>query len=183
MNYLESVNRQFQYYESLGRKTMDQLKDEDLTREPVPLVNSISVIVKHLHGNMLSRWTDFLNTDGEKDFRDRDGEFEESLRTREEIMAKWEEGWKVLFDALDGLEESHLSQIVHIRNQGHTVVEAINRQLCHYAYHVGQMVYLGKIFRGDDWESLSIPRNQSKAFNEEKFREDKGRRHFTEDFL
>ncbi len=183
MNYLESAIKQFQYYESLGRKTMDQLSEEELTFEPVKDINSISVIVKHLHGNMLSRWTDFLTTDGEKETRDRDGEFEGSLSTREEIMQKWEEGWKVVFDTLNSLNDEHLGQIVYIRNQGHTVVEAINRQMNHYAYHVGQMVFLGKMIKKDEWTSLSIPKNQSKQFNADKFNQEQSRGHFTDEFL
>ena len=180
-SYLSSAIRQFQYYENLGMRTMEQLSEEALLQEPVEGVNSISIIVKHLRGNMLSRWTDFLTTDGEKDFRDRDGEFEQSLDSRSEIYSAWNEGWKTLFNTLGKLTEGDLDSIVFIRNQGHSVVEAINRQLCHYAYHVGQVVFIGKMFRGDSWESLSIPKNKSKDYNREKFAREKSRGHFTDD--
>mgnify|MGYP001055285471 CR=1 FL=1 len=180
-SYLDSVTRQFNYYENLGMRAMEQLSDKDLLLEPVEGVNSIAVIVKHLHGNMLSRWTDFLTTDGEKKSRDRDGEFEPTFSSRDEIYHAWQEGWKVLFKAVGNLGNEELEKEVFIRNQGHTVMEAINRQLCHYSYHVGQMVFLGKIIRGESWESLSIPKNQSKAYNSDKFSREKKRSHFTDD--
>jgi len=180
-SYLQSVIRQFEYYENLGMRTMEQLTDSELLKEPVPGVNSVSVIVKHLHGNMLSRWTDFLNTDGEKAFRDRDGEFEQTLSNRKEIYAAWQEGWGLLLKTIENLDEADLEKVVYIRNQGHSVVEAINRQLCHYSYHIGQVVFLGKIFKGNGWESLSIPKNQSIAYNADKFSREKSKGHFTDD--
>ena len=180
-SYLNSINQQFKYYENLGMRTMDQLPEKDLIREPSPGINSISIIVKHLHGNMLSRWSDFLTSDGEKESRDRDGEFEQTLENREEIYESWKEGWGVLFATINELSESDLEKIVYIRNQGHTVIEAMNRQLCHYSYHIGQVVFLGKIFKGNSWESLSIPKNQSKAYNSNKFSREKKRSHFTDD--
>jgi hypothetical protein len=180
-SYLNSVLRQFQYYENLGMRTMEQLSTEALIREPAEGVNSIAVIVKHLHGNMLSRWTDFMTSDGEKETRNRDGEFEHTLASRDEIYKTWNEGWKVLFGSLEELNNDDLERVVYIRNQGHSVIEAINRQLCHYAYHVGQIVFIGKIFKGEDWVSLSIPKNQSKDYNQEKFSREKNRIHFTDD--
>ncbi len=132
---------------------------------------------------MMSRWTDFLTTDGEKDFRKRDEEFESDLKTRAEIIAKWEEGWACLFEALDSINEENFDTTIYIRNQGHSIPEAINRQMMHYAYHVGQMVYLGRMLRGDNWQSLSIPKGDSKVYNAEKFAQEKGKRHFTDEYL
>ena len=179
-NYLESVIKQFRYYEKLGRLTMDQVDEKSLFDEPAPDINSIAIIVKHLHGNMLSRWTDFLSSDGEKEWRDRDDEFEGTLTTRKEVGHLWNAGWSCLFKAIESLQEDQLDQIVYIRNEGHTVMEAINRQLCHYAYHVGQVVYLGKLIRGSDWVSLSIPKGKSKDFNKGKFAMKKSKKHFTD---
>jgi hypothetical protein len=132
---------------------------------------------------MLSRWTDFLETDGEKDFRNREAEFEASIQTRAELLEKWEAGWQCLFDAINPLEEKDLARTIYIRNQGHTVTEAINRQLAHYANHVGQIIYIGRMIAGKDWKSLSIPKGKSKEFNEKKFAQPKRIEHFTEEFL
>lgn len=178
LNYLDSVRRLFHYYKGLGEKAMAQLTEEELKFRPTPESNNMATIVKHLHGNMLSRWTDFLTSDGEKPWRNRDGEFEDSLDSRDQVMAAWEEGWACLFRAIDPLTDAGLSRIVYIRNEGHTVLEAINRQLGHYSYHAGQMVYLAKQIRDGEWRSLSIPKGQSEAFNKEKFGQEKGRRHF-----
>jgi hypothetical protein len=159
--YLQSVRKQFEYYKMLGDKTIAQVTDEQLFWQYNEESNSIATIVKHLWGNMLSRWTDFLTTDGEKDWRDREGEFENDIRDREELLAKWNEGWNCLFSALDSLNESNFDQLVYIRNQGHTITEAINRQLAHYPYHVGQIVFIGKMVLNEQWTSLSIPRGDS----------------------
>ncbi|RYE00882.1 MAG: DUF1572 domain-containing protein [Sphingobacteriales bacterium] len=180
--YLESVIKQFEYYKLLGEKTFAQLRPEDLFWQPNEESNSIAVIVKHLWGNMLSRWTDFLSTDGEKDWRDREGEFETSLQDADDLRQKWDAGWKVLLDTLRSLSEGDLQTIVYIRNQGHTVLEAINRQLAHYPYHIGQIVYIGKL-RAQHWSSLSIPRGGSQAFNEAKFAQPKQKAHFTDETL
>lgn len=181
-NYLESALKQFQYYKMLGDKTFTQLANEDLFWQYNEESNSVATIVKHLWGNMLSRWTDFLNSDGEKEWRNRDAEFENDLQTREEMLQKWEEGWNSLFDALNSLKEEDLDKIIYIRNQGHTVLEAINRQLAHYSYHVGQIVFLGKM-RVEKWDSLSIPKNNSQKYNIEKFSKPKEKSHFTDEFL
>lgn len=178
LNYLESVRRLFQYYQSLGTKSMAQLTDEQIRYQPEPESNNIATIVKHMHGNMLSRWTDFLTADGEKPWRNRDQEFEDTLDTNESVMKAWEEGWSCLFNAINPLVEADLERIVYIRNEGHTVLEAINRQLGHYSYHVGQIVFLAKQIKGADWQSLSIPKGGSKEFNADKFGKDKERRHF-----
>jgi len=182
-NFLQSTIKQFTYYKMLGDKTFDQLVDEDLFWQSPSENNSIAIIVNHLHGNMQSRWTNFLTTDGEKDFRNRDQEFENLIKTRSELIAKWSEGWQTLFTALDSVDEENFDQLVYIRNQGHTIVEAINRQLAHYAYHVGQIVLIGQMRRGKDWQSLSIPKGKSKIYNEKKFGQEKKRGHFTDEFL
>jgi hypothetical protein len=182
-DYLESVRKQFEYYKMLGDKTFSQLQDDKLFWQYNEDSNSIATIVKHLWGNMLSRWTDFLTTDGEKEFRNRDAEFENDIESREELLAKWNEGWDCLFKAINSLTTDDLDKIIYIRNQGHTVTEAINRQLAHYPYHIGQIVFIGKMLSENGWNSLSIPRGNSKAFNDNKFSQPKQRGHFTDDFL
>lgn len=181
--YLKSADRQFRYYKKLADDAMAQLEDSQLTWQPNEESNSIAIIVKHMWGNMLSRWTDFLTTDGEKSWRQRDAEFDNDLNNREALLQKWEEGWKCLFDALSSITDEDLERIVYIRNEGHTVLEAINRQIAHYSYHVGQIVYLAKMLKNDAWKSLSIPRNKSKDYNADKFSQDKGIRHFTDNIL
>lgn len=181
--YLESVTKQFEYYKLLGEKTIAQLPDEKLFWQFNEESNSIATIIKHLGGNMLSRWTDFLTSDGEKSWRNRDGEFENDLRTKEEVMKCWNDGWNCFLGALQSLKEEDLGKIIYIRNQGHTVMEAINRQLAHYPYHVGQIVFVGKMIAGESWQSLSIPKGKSGAFNAEKFAKEKHREHFTSEFL
>ncbi len=167
----------------LGTKTISQVPDEKLFWQYDEDSNSIAIIAKHMWGNMLSRWTDFLTSDGEKDWRKRDEEFKADIDSREALMQKWDAGWDSLFNAINSLEPEDLEKIIYIRNQGHTVTEAINRQLAHYAYHVGQIVFLGKMICGEHWQSLSIPKGDSKAFNAEKFSKPKGKAHFTDEFL
>lgn len=181
--YLESAIRQFEYYRMLGQKTIDRVPEEKLTWQINSESNSIAIIVEHLSGNMLSRWTDFLTSDGEKSWRNRDAEFIPALSSRTEITAAWNKGWDCLFTALNGLKEEDLGRIVYIRNQGHTVMEAINRQLAHYPYHVGQIVFLGKMICDSGWQSLSIPKGESNAYNAEKFSAEKHRAHFTDEFI
>ena len=181
-DYLQSVTKQFEYYKLLGEKTFAQLPDEKLFWQYNEESNSIATIVKHLSGNMLSRWTDFLTTDGEKEWRNRDGEFEADITTRAEMMALWDRGWKVFLDTLHSLKEEDLDKIIYIRNQGHTVTEAINRQLAHYPYHVGQIVFIGKMGAAT-WTSLSIPRGNSQTYNADKFAQPKQKAHFTDEFL
>lgn len=179
--YLTSITKQFEYYKSLGDKTIHQLSIEQLKKEFVEDSNSISIIVKHMVGNMLSRWTNFLTEDGEKKWRHRDSEFEDTFQTKEELIMLWNKGWNTLFNAITPLTDKDLEQIIYIRNQGHSVTEAINRQLAHYSYHIGQLVFLGKLLKGKNWVSLSIPKGKSKTYNHEKFSKEKGRRHFTDD--
>jgi hypothetical protein len=180
-NYLPSTKKQFEYYKSLGEKTFDQLEDEQLFWQYNPESNSIAIMVNHLWGNMMSRWTDFLSADGEKHWRQRDLEFEDIIKTRQEMMERWNEGWECLFTALDSITEENFSTKVLIRNQEHSIVEAVNRQLAHYAYHIGQIVYCGRMLVGNRWQSLSIPKGASKAFNAEKFSKGKHGGHFSDD--
>ncbi len=182
-NYLESVIKQFQYYKLLGDKTFEQLDDEELFWQYNTGSNSIAIIVNHLWGNMKSRWTDFLTSDGEKEWRNRDLEFESVINSRAELLEKWEEGWSCLFDALRSINENNFDTVVYIRNQGHTIVEAVNRQLAHYAYHTGQIVFIGKMVKGENWKSLSIPKGKSSEFNKEKFAKGKHREHFADEFI
>lgn len=181
-NYLESVIKQFEYYKMLGDKTFAQVPGEKLFWQYNEDSNSIATVVKHLWGNMLSRWTDFLTTDGEKEWRNRDEEFEKDIVTKEDMLQKWNDGWNVFLNTLKSLKEKDLEKIIYIRNQGHTVMEAINRQLAHYPYHIGQIVFIGKMC-ADNWTSLSIPKGNSKQFNNDKFAKPKHKAHFTDEFL
>jgi len=180
-SYLSSVTKQFQYYKSLGDKTFGQLKEQDIHCQANENSNSIAIIVKHIVGNMLSRWTNFLTEDGEKTWRHRDSEFEDTYTSKSDMITHWEKGWYCLFDAINTLKDNDLERLIYIRNQGHTVTEAINRQLSHYAFHVGQIVFLGKMIANENWESLSIPKGKSASYNQEKFGKEKGKRHFTDD--
>jgi hypothetical protein len=182
-DYLVSVKKQFEYYKMLGEKTFAQLSDEQLFWQYNQESNSVAIIVKHLWGNMMSRWTDFLTSDGEKEWRQRDAEFDNDIADRAELLAKWNEGWTCLFNAINQLTESNLSKEIYIRNIGHTVVEAINRQLGHYPYHVGQIVFIGKMACSNNWTSLSIPKGNSKEYNEARFSKPKQKQHFTDEYL
>ncbi|WP_068774842.1 DUF1572 family protein [Paenibacillus sp. FJAT-26967] len=181
--FLDTLKKQFLYYKTLGEKAMDQLTPELLFVRPNENSNSIATIVKHLSGNMISRWTDFRTTDGEKEWRDRDGEFENDIPDLERLLLIWEEGWRCLLGALDSTEPNQLTEIIYIRNEGHTIMEALSRQLAHYPYHIGQMIYAAKLLKESEWKSLSIPKNNSRAYNENKFAKDKTIKNFTEDEL
>ena len=180
-SYLESIKKQFEYYKMLGEKTFEQIPEEKLFWQLNEESNSISMIVKHLNGNMLSRWTDFLTTDGEKEWRKRDEEFDNDIKTKAELMSKWNGGWECLFNAINPLTEKDLEREVYIRNMGHSISEAINRQLAHYPYHIGQIVFIEKIVQNEKWNSLSIPKGKSKEYNKEKFSKPKRKEHFTND--
>lgn len=182
-SYLESVRKQFLYYKTLGEKAIAQLEPKQLFVAVNEDTNSIAVIINHISGNMLSRWTDFLTSDGEKTWRNRDTEFESVLTTKEEVLNCWNKGWNCFFDAIDNLKPEQLSEIIYIRNEGHTVVEAINRQLAHYPYHIGQIIFYAKMLKQSEWESLSIPKNKSISYNSEKFSKEKVVRNFTDDEL
>jgi uncharacterized damage-inducible protein DinB len=165
--FIASSRKFFVYYKTLGEKTFLQLEDEQLFLEPNTGSNSIAVIVQHMVGNMHSRWAGFPNQDGESQTRNRDAEFEPYLQSRAELLAAWEGGWAVLFAALEQLEAIELLSPIRIRGEQISALEAVHRQLAHYAHHVGQIVLLGKMFRGQDWQSLSIPRGGSAVFNQQ----------------
>jgi hypothetical protein len=166
IHYLEEVRRQFRGHKRLAEGAIAQLKDEELFVALDSEANSIAIIVKHLAGNMRSRFTDFLSTDGEKPGRNRDQEFEmNSMATRADVMRWWEEGWARVFAAIEGLKPEDVMRTVTIRGEPHTVLQAINRQLAHYAYHTGQIVFLAKHLRSSEWKTLSVPRGKSGEFN------------------
>ncbi len=179
-NFLEATKKQLDFYKLMGEKAMNQVTEEQLVTPLSPTDNSIAVIVKHLHGNMMSRWTDFLHTDGEKPWRDREDEFENDLETRQEVEDLWQEGWERFFEAMEPLKHVDMDRVVFIRNEGHTVVEAIQRQLGHYSYHVGQMVFIAKHYAGKKWATMSIPEGGSREYDKEKFSQEKRRKHFTD---
>ncbi|HEY1948160.1 MAG TPA: DUF1572 domain-containing protein [Bryobacteraceae bacterium] len=164
-SYLEDSITLFRHYKKLADGAMRQVTDEQLLVCLDPEMNSIALVVKHMTGNMRSRWTDFLNTDGEKPDRDRDSEFVAPPESRAALLKTWEDGWNLMFDALEPLSEADLSRTVTIRGEAHSVLQAINRQLTHYAYHCGQIVMLAKHLGSDHWQSLSVARNKSADFN------------------
>jgi hypothetical protein len=165
-NYIEDSLVLFRQYKKLAEKAVDQVSDEELFRVIDPEANSIAVIMRHMAGNMRSRWRDFLTSDGEKADRNRDQEFElPGDASRECVMAEWEEGWALAFAALEPLSESDLTKKVLIRGEAHSVMQAINRQVAHYAGHVGQIILLAKHYRSTEWKTLSIPRGKSAEFN------------------
>ena len=167
--FIISAFNRFVYYKSLADKSIGQLTEKQLFIYPSEDSNNIAVIVKHLAGNMKSRWADFLTTDGEKAWRNRDSEFANDIKSKSELLKYWEEGWAVLFNTLRELSDEDLSKKVYIRNEAHSIIEAINRQLTHYAYHVGQIVFIAKWLKGTNWTSLSIPKGQSDIFNDKMF--------------
>jgi uncharacterized damage-inducible protein DinB len=165
-HYLADALGEFRKYKKFAEKALAQVSDEDWLRRLDAESNSLALVMKHMSGNMRSRWTNFLTTDGEKPDRDRDSEFEQSdADTREAVLTRWESGWRLLFEALDPLTEDDLQKTVTIRGEPHTVLQAINRQLTHYASHVGQIVFLAKHLAGPRWQSLSIPRGKSRQFD------------------
>lgn len=179
--YLPNTIKLLKHSRHTAEQTFEQLADEQLFWKPVPNANSIANIVNHLSGNMLSRWTNFLTEDGEKSWRNREHEFEDELQTREELILRWNKGWNCFLGALENLTEPDLPKTIYIRNEAHTVVDAIQRQLAHYASHVGQIILMGKIQKGAEWKSLSIPKGKSDNYNQAKF--DQGRKetgHFTD---
>jgi Protein of unknown function (DUF1572) len=165
-SYIEDSLTLFRYYKKLTDAAMSQVADEQLYAVLDGEMNSIAVIVKHMAGNMRSRWTDFLTTDGEKPDRNRDAEFLEPPSAREALLSLWEQGWNCLFHTLESLTDADLTRTVTIRGEAHSVMQAINRQVAHYSYHCGQIVFLAKHFRGTEWKSLSVPRGVSQGFNE-----------------
>ena len=164
--YLETVVRRLRYYKELGERTFSQLNNEsDFHFQPNEESNRIAVIIQHMTGNMLSRWTNFLSEDGEKEWRQRDDEFTVHDYSRQRLLEIWEEGWKCFLDALESLKEDDLIKTIYIRQEKLTAIDAINRQLAHYPYHIGQIIYLGRMINDKAWQSLSIPRGKSQQYN------------------
>ena len=164
-NFLESAIRQIKSYKTIGEKAFDQLTEEQLFWQFNEESSSISIIVKHIVGNQLSRWTNFLTEDGEKQWRERDAEFVNTYSSKEEMIIEWEKGWDCFLSVLNELSENDLNKTVYIRSEPHSIIDAITRQLCHYSYHIGQIVYVAKLSKNEEWESLSIPKNRSIEFN------------------
>ncbi len=163
--FLQSAIKRLCYYKDLGDKTFTQLNDADFHYKPNEASNSIALIIQHMAGNMLSRWTDFLTTDGEKEWRNRDTEFEERNLSKEQLIALWNKGWTCCLSSIKALTTDDLLKTITIRTEGLIVTDAINRQLAHYPYHVGQIIFLGKIITGNNWQNLSVPKGQSNQYN------------------
>jgi hypothetical protein len=165
MEFLSTAVRRLKYYKELGEKTFEQLNDEDFYFQPNEESNSIAIIIQHMYGNMLSRWTNFLTEDGEKEWRQRDDEFEIHSYHKQQLMNLWEKGWGCFLNAIESLKEDDLLKIIYIRKEPLSVVDAINRQLAHYPHHIGQILYIGKMIKGHDWKNLSVPKGQSLQYN------------------
>jgi hypothetical protein len=158
--YLKSVNKIFLQYKAIAEKAMEQVEPSQLFVQPNEDSNSIAVLVKHMAGNMISRWTDFFTTDGEKPNRNRDEEFENDIADKEQLLKRWEQGWNVFLDTLTSIKPEDLLRTIYIRGEAHSAMEAINRQLAHYSYHVGQIVYAAKMLKKNEWNTLSIPKKK-----------------------
>lgn len=165
--YLQSVIKRFNIHKELGDKTFEQLSDEDFHFQPNEESNSIAVIIQHMAGNMLSRWTDFLTTDGEKEWRSRDNEFNDQNLTKQQLIELWQKGWDCCLNTLNSLTEDDLMKTIHIRSNELIAIDAINRQLTHYPSHVGQIMYIGKIIKNKNWQNLSIAKGHSDAYNQQ----------------
>lgn len=163
--FLQSAIKRFKFQKSLGEKTFEQLDDKDFLLKPSEESNSIAVIVQHLSGNMLSRWTNFSTEDGEKSWRNRDAEFEDILETKQQILDAWNKGWDCVLNTLENLNAKDVNKTITIRSEELSVVDAIIRQIDHYGYHIGQIVYLARMIKHSDWQTLSIPKNKSGEFN------------------
>ncbi len=181
-HYKINATKQFEFYRLLAERTFDQVDDDGFFWQYNEESNSIAITTKHMAGNMISRWTDFFNSDGEKSWRNRESEFIIDSQSRTEVMAFWKKGWSTLFQALEEIDPVNFHQQVLIRNIPHSVTEAVNRQIAHLAYHTGQIVYVGKMLKGADWKSLSIPRGESEAFNARSFTQNGGKEHFTDEW-
>ena len=166
-SFLQSAIKRLSYYKELGDKTFAQLNENDFHFQPNEESNSIAIIIQHMAGNMLSRWTGFLTSDGEKDWRNRDTEFEEQKLTKQQLTELWQKGWECCLDSLKSLTEDDLLKTIFIRSEGLLAIDAINRQLAHYPYHVGQIIYLAKLIKNEDWQNLSIVKGQSQQFNQQ----------------
>ena len=159
--------KRFQYYKNIGDQALAQLSEEQFFWQYNQESNSVAIIIKHVAGNMLSRWTNFLTEDGEKDWRNRDLEFTNTFKTKDEVLEYWEKGWRCLFEALNQITDENINATIYIRGEAHSVLDAVFRQLAHYPYHVGQIIYIGKMMKDQDWQTLSIARNKSEDFNQE----------------
>ncbi len=175
--FLSTAIRRLKYYKDLGEKTFDQLEDKDLHFQTSSASNSIAIIVQHMAGNMHSRWTNFLTEDGEKPWRQRDDEFEIQQYSKPQIIELWQKGWDCFLQTLESLTEDDLLKTIYIRQEPLTVVDAINRQLAHYPYHIGQIVFIGKMISNENWKSLSIPKNRSQAYNNSNEVKDPAKKH------
>jgi Protein of unknown function (DUF1572) len=164
-DFLQTAIRRLKYYKDLGDKTFEQLNDADFHYQPNEESNSIAVIIQHMAGNMLSRWTNFLTEDGEKEWRLRDDEFGIHSFNKQQLLERWEKGWDCFFNAIGPLTKKDLKKTIYIRKEPLTVIDAINRQLAHYPYHVGQIIYIGKIIKNEDWKNLSVAKGQSQLYN------------------
>lgn len=164
--FIDTAIRRLKYYKDLGDKTFEQLTDADLHYRPNDESNSIAVIIQHIYGNMLSRWTNFLTEDGEKEWRQRDDEFEIHSYSKQQLLEIWEKGWACFFGALEALQEDDLLKTIYIRKEPLSVIDAINRQLTHYPYHIGQILYIGKIIKNKNWKNLSVAKGQSQLYNQ-----------------
>ncbi len=164
--------KRFAYYKELGDKTFAQLSEEHFFWQYNDESNSVAIIVKHIAGNMLSRWTNFLTEDGEKSWRNRDQEFENNFKTKQEVIEYWEKGWSCLNNALEQITDENINSTIYIRGEAHSVLDAVLRQLAHYPYHIGQIIYIAKMLKNEDWKTLSIAKNKSAEFNNKMFSED-----------
>ncbi|KUF44027.1 hypothetical protein AV926_11615 [Myroides marinus] len=164
---IKGVRTQFEYYRTLADKTILILSQDELNHKVSDESNSIAMIMRHITGNLLSRFTNFFTEDGDKPWRNRDDEFQDGIYDKHELITNWDKAWNVLFQTLDSITEENINTVVKIRNQDHTVAEALYRQLAHYPYHIGQIVFIGKMIRNTEWQSLSIPKNMSKEYNKE----------------
>ncbi|WP_312554552.1 DUF1572 family protein [Empedobacter brevis] len=180
---VKGIIKQFEYYQMLADKTISLLSQDELNWKYNEESNSIAMIMRHITGNLISRFTNFFTEDGEKTWRDRDNEFAKGTYEKEAVVANWIKGWEVLFSVLDSITVDNIDFVIKIRNQDHTVAEALYRQLAHYPYHIGQIVFLGKLIKNTEWKSLSIPRNKSQDYNTEKFSQSNSYTHFTDDYL
>lgn len=163
--YLATAIKRMKYYKDLGEKTFDQLEEKDFHFQPSSESNSIAIIIQHMTGNMLSRWTNFLTEDGEKEWRDRDDEFEIHQYSKQQIIDTWNKGWNCFLQAVESLTENDLTKTVSIRQEQLSVIDAITRQIAHYPYHIGQIVFVGRLIKNKEWKNLSIPKGQSQAYN------------------
>lgn len=180
---LQGIRKQFEYYRLIADKTILLLSEEDLNWKYNEESNSIAMLVRHITGNLLSRFTDFFTEDGEKQWRDRDDEFADGYYNRHELIANWDKAWTVLLETIDSVTEGNINNLIKIRNQEHTVSTAFFRQLAHYPYHIGQIVFLGKMIKYKDWQALTIPKNKSQEYNQTKFSNPNSEGHFADDYL